>query len=139
MIAQVNEWVIEEATRNEDQDDEPPSGGGDERDAESQDAERHPNQPSDQTAKHQGKLLIDATCAPSDIAFPTDLTLLNRSREKLEAMIDTMHEERLKPAIKPRTYRKKSAQTISVRLKAEASRQKESAPCHQTAVESCQT
>ncbi|ADI00369.1 IS5 family transposase [Salisediminibacterium selenitireducens] len=57
---------------------------------------------------HQGKLLIDATCAPSDIAFPTDLTLLNRSREKLETMIDTMHEERLKPAIKPRTYRKKA-------------------------------
>jgi transposase, IS5 family len=31
-----------------------------------------------------GFLLLDATCAPSDIRYPTDLRLLNEAREKLE-------------------------------------------------------
>ena len=28
-------------------------------------------------SKNQGKLIIDATCAPADISYPTDLNLLN--------------------------------------------------------------
>ncbi|MBE1556824.1 hypothetical protein [Sporosarcina limicola] len=40
---------------------------------------------------NQGKLLLDATCAPSDITYPTDIGLLNKSREKLEKIIDTLH------------------------------------------------
>ncbi|GKV65538.1 MULTISPECIES: IS5 family transposase [unclassified Sporosarcina] len=56
----------------------------------------------------QGKLLIDATCAPSDIAYPTDIGLLNRAREKLERMIDTLHAERPPGSKKPRTYRRKA-------------------------------
>lgn len=31
---------------------------------------------------HKGKLLLDATCAPADVRYPTDLSLLNESREK---------------------------------------------------------
>ena len=54
---------------------------------------------------HKGKLLIDATCAPSDIAYPTDLGLLNQAREKTEAMIDTLHAPRIGKKSKPRTYR----------------------------------
>ena len=27
--------------------------------------------------QNQGKLIIDATCAPADISYPTDLNLLN--------------------------------------------------------------
>jgi len=30
----------------------------------------------------RGQLLLDATCVPSDIAYPTDLDLLNQAREK---------------------------------------------------------
>ena len=29
-------------------------------------------------SKNQGKLIIDATCAPADISYPTDLNLLNQ-------------------------------------------------------------
>ncbi len=29
---------------------------------------------------HQGQLLVDATCAPADIHYPTDLSLLNEAR-----------------------------------------------------------
>lgn len=56
----------------------------------------------------QGKLLIDATCAPSDIAYPTDIGLLNQARKKLETMIDTVHAKRSHGSKKPRTYRKKA-------------------------------
>ena len=41
---------------------------------------------------HQGKLIIDATCAPADISYPTDLNLLNQARIKTEKIIDILYE-----------------------------------------------
>lgn len=35
--------------------------------------------------------MLDATCTPSDIAYPTGLGLLIDSLEKLEDIIDTFH------------------------------------------------
>lgn len=55
--------------------------------------------------KNKGTLIVDATCAPADIRFPTDLGLLNEAREKLEAMIDTLHKPMIGKTCKPRTYR----------------------------------
>ena len=54
---------------------------------------------------HHGKLITDATACPQDIAYPTDLNLLNDAREKSEELIDRVYDERLHQA-KPRTYRK---------------------------------
>lgn len=58
------------------------------------------------------KLLIDATCTPADITYPTDLKLLNEAREKTERYIDAIHEhfKRLgeQQEKKPRTYREKA-------------------------------
>lgn len=54
---------------------------------------------------HQGKLITDATACPQDIAYPTDLNLLNDAREKSEELIDRVFDARLHQA-KPRTYRK---------------------------------
>ena len=54
---------------------------------------------------NQGKLLMDATCVPADITFPTDLKLLNAAREKTEAIIGILHKSRGKGHKKPRTYR----------------------------------
>lgn len=51
---------------------------------------------------------MDATCAPSDIAYPTDVGLLNKAREKLEGIIDTLHAPLIEKQRKPRTYRKKA-------------------------------
>lgn len=56
--------------------------------------------------EHKGKLLLDATCAPADIRYPTDLSLLNEAREKTEKTIDTLYNQDLGLAKKPRTYRK---------------------------------
>lgn len=51
-----------------------------------------------------GSLLIDATVCPQDIQYPTDIRILSECREKLESIIDKLHEESQEVS-KPRTYR----------------------------------
>jgi hypothetical protein len=46
---------------------------------------------------------MDATGCPQDIAYPTDLNLLNDAREKSEELIDELQAGLTTP--KPRTYR----------------------------------
>jgi hypothetical protein len=64
----------------------------------------------DNPASPKGQLLVDATCVPADITYPTDLKLLNDAREKTEAIIDHLHAARTSPLKKPRTYRQKARQ-----------------------------
>ena len=40
--------------------------------------------------KNKGKLIMDATVAPSDIKYPTDIDLLNQCREHLETAINIL-------------------------------------------------
>lgn len=40
--------------------------------------------------KNRGKLIMDATVAPADIKYPTDIDLLNKSREHLETAVDIL-------------------------------------------------
>jgi transposase, IS5 family len=54
---------------------------------------------------HKGSLLIDATACPQDIAYPTDLNLLNDAREKSEELLDIVFESSTLES-KPRNYRK---------------------------------
>lgn len=66
--------------------------------------------PSSATSTNHGLLIADLTVAPADIAYPTDIELLNSAREKCEELIDVVYgaipkEQR---GIKPRTYRKKA-------------------------------
>jgi len=59
---------------------------------------------ADGGSTNKGKLIVDATCAPADIAYPTDIGLLNEAREKTEKIIDelcAMHPEGIN---RPRTY-----------------------------------
>ena len=53
-------------------------------------------------------MIVDATCTPADITYPTDLSLLNEAREKSEEIIDAMHEPFAGVGKKPRTYRQKA-------------------------------
>ena len=58
---------------------------------------------------NQGQLLLDATCTPADITYPTDLKLLNEARKKTEKIIHKLYEVvKGKELAKPRTYRKKA-------------------------------
>ena len=58
---------------------------------------------------NQGKLLLDATVAPSDIRYPTDIKLLNEAREQTEIVIDALYQQ-VKEQLpkKPRTYRREA-------------------------------
>ena len=44
-------------------------------------------------AANSGTLILDATCAPSNIRYPQDFSLLNEAREKLEKIIRRFHTE----------------------------------------------
>lgn len=57
---------------------------------------------------NRGKLIADATCAPADIRYPTDTSLLNEAREKTDAIIDRLHAPLIGTTPRPRTYRKKA-------------------------------
>jgi len=63
--------------------------------------------PSTVSFTHRGKMIIDATVCPQDIAYPTDLNLLNDAREKSEELIDVLYKKELHGK-KPRTYRRKA-------------------------------
>jgi hypothetical protein len=58
---------------------------------------------------NQGKFLLDATVAPSDIRYPTDIKLLNEAREQTEIVIDALYQQ-VKEQLpkKPRTYRREA-------------------------------
>ena len=94
--------VIQSTASQHDQDDDPGSGAdnsGDQQDS------------KPEATGNQGSLLIDATCTPADIRYPTDLSLLNEAREVTEKLIDTMHPPvRDEFGAKPRTHRRKARQ-----------------------------
>jgi len=64
-----------------------------------------PEEPSERC--HQGKLLLDATCASADIAYPTDISIPARARIQTEKIVDILYKS-IKNICqkKPRTYRK---------------------------------
>ena len=72
ILGDINEMIIAYNTS----DDVPPAGGsgGEESD--------------DAPIENKGTLILDATCAPQQIAFPQDINLLNEARENLESLID---------------------------------------------------
>ena len=71
---------------------------------------------------NKGKLIIDATCAPADIGYPTDIKLLNETREKAEEIIDELHANMPKGTSKPRTYRQNARKAfLGVSMKKQAS------------------
>jgi IS5 family transposase len=72
------------------------------------DAEENNNQKEPDSNTHEGRMLIDATASPQDIAYPTDLNILNDSREKSEELIDILYNQQIHGSNKPRTYRKKA-------------------------------
>ena len=63
--------------------------------------------PAAATLQNRGRLLMDATACPQDIAFPTDLDLLSCARKKSEELIDLLYDFEYHQQ-KPRTYRKQA-------------------------------
>jgi hypothetical protein len=65
-------------------------------------------QPTPEPTANCGRLIADATCAPADIRYPTDTSLLNEAREKTDALIDQLHKPLVGKQGRPRTYRVKA-------------------------------
>ena len=69
-------------------------------------AEKKKDSDTKNESPNRGKLIIDATCAPADISYPTDLGLLNGARVHTEKIIDILYKQiKEKTHKKPRTYR----------------------------------
>jgi len=83
--------------------DEPPQVAATDADS----ADNADNADNDGPRNH-GKLIVDATCAPADIRYPTDVSLLNEAREKTEELIDELHAPLVGKQARPRTYRVKA-------------------------------
>ena len=111
---------------NEADDDAPPpsaatdSGDDHQRstDSDATDSDASP-QPAEQQPPiaNRGRLLSDATCAPADIRYPTDVSLLNEAREKTDWLIDKLHAPLVGKQARPRTYRRKARQAFLAFIK----------------------
>ena len=66
---------------------------------------------------NKGKLIVDATCTPADIRYPTDINLLNEAREKTEEIIDILFDPYVGQMKKPRTYRRKARKAFVEAIK----------------------
>lgn len=104
ILNQVNEWIAVEAAKQDEANDDDDTPKGATSKANSSAARQKPGEED----PNQGTLILDASCAPADIAYPTDVSLLNEAREKLEAIIDTLHDAREERSLKPRSYREKA-------------------------------
>lgn len=108
MLAWVNDQIIgrkaeEEGDKKDSNNDSGDSGN----DGDGSQADENHNGEKEEE-KNEGTIILDATCAPQNIRFPTDASLLNEAREKAEEIIDTLHDMGLSEGKKPRTYREKA-------------------------------
>jgi IS5 family transposase len=94
VISQVNEWIHEGQMKREE---------------EKKGKEKREKDPPDKgVGGNHGQLLVDATCAPQDIRYPTDVSLLAEAREKTERVIDVLYAPLRGEMEKPRTYRREA-------------------------------
>ena len=106
MLSWVNDRICE---RPEEKPDDQDHGDND-----SSDGSGHKNEPEGGCKESQaeqltmGTLILDATCAPQNIRFPQDASLLDEARRNLEQIIDVMHDNGMTDGQKPRTYREQA-------------------------------
>lgn len=95
--------IIEKMFIQKADDNEPPTDGGDSGGSPSPDETKEGIEPT-----NRGTLIIDATCAPADIAYPTDLELCDKARKWTEVILDhywLLYGSTNGKQEKPRTYR----------------------------------
>ena len=85
VLGEINEMILRDANKTEEKKDDDNNGG---------------------SGSNKGTLTIDATCAPSNVRYPQDVSLLNEARENAEKLLDALHDPT--DGKKPRTYRKRA-------------------------------
>ena len=92
VLGEINEMILRDAKEHQEKEEK-----SDDHD----DSDDHPG-----SNGNRGTMIVDATCAPSNIRYPQDVSLLNEARENAEKILDDLHD----PADgkKPRTYRERA-------------------------------
>lgn len=104
IIMEANNYMISAAadkkdTDNKDDDQNPPSGTG------SSGSEKQSGE-KEKEPVNSGTVILDASCAPVNVRFPQDVSLLNEAREKLETVIFRICDDN--GIYRPRTYKKRA-------------------------------
>lgn len=98
-VAKINEFICTgvwpEEMRNvdgneHDEDAQTPVGGKSGKGKKNRNMSKKKQTKQRKAQKNRGKLILDATVAPADIKYPTDIDLLNQSRRHLETAIDLL-------------------------------------------------
>jgi transposase, IS5 family len=104
ILGEINELIIKKASEPKKKSDAE-AVSEEEKDADETDDSNDDHHDPEPPA-NSGTLIVDATCAPSNIEYPQDLSLLNEGREKLEQILDELYNSQ--DGVKPRTYRKQA-------------------------------
>jgi len=110
ILGEINELIIQKAQQQA-EDDKPDQDNDDDEDG----------------TGNSGTLIVDATCAPSDIRYPTDTSLLNEARRNSERIIDLLHKQC--DGEKPRTYRRRAHKEYTQFVRARKPGQKKIRKC----------
>lgn len=85
ILGEINEMIIKKATEK------------------SNLIDKKEDKEKEEPPSNKGTMIVDATCAPSQVKYPQDTELLNEAREITEKIIDELHNPQ--NGKKPRTYR----------------------------------
>lgn len=115
LITSINETVVQAMlnpqTEEEQSEESPCEDGAQEPSQETVASPSNEQEKDPGTLPNAGQLIVDATCAPADIRYPTDLGVLNEAREWSERLIDELYAPLQGTlARKPRTYRQLARQ-----------------------------
>ena len=92
VLGEINEMIIRDAKKRQEKE---------EKSEDNDDSDDHSG-----SSGNSGTMIVDATCAPSNIRYPQDVSLLNEARENAEKLVDVLHDP--VEGKKPRTYRKRA-------------------------------
>ena len=101
VLAEINEMIAAYNNPDDSSDDDSNGGGNSADNTNTENDNQLACEP-----ENEGTLILDATCAPQNIAYPQDINLLNEARENLESIIDQICDEY--NFYKPRMYREKA-------------------------------
>lgn len=108
ILGEINEMIVQESIKHEKQ-----STKSEEKSEESKESKEENDKHDDNNDStppsdggNSGTMIVDATCAPSEIRFPQDVSILDEARENAEQIIDILQAQSNEK--KPRTYREKA-------------------------------
>ena len=101
VLAEINEMIAAYNNPDDSSDDDSNGGGNSADNTNTENDNQLACEP-----ENEGTLILDATCAPQNIAYPQDINLLNEARENLESIIDQICDEY--NFYKPRMCREKA-------------------------------